>query len=175
MKTFAKHLRDFLIPMFVTIILPLTINQIEQRWFGRLLFAASTLQIVAGALVGLAGLVLLLFSIILMIRIAKSTVMPWDPSRNLVVAGPYRHLRNPMILGVVLLLIGEALVLASYGIAILALAFFILNTVYFIYFEEPHLEQQFGEEYRQYKAHVLRWVPRLKPWYPQEPSSENSV
>ena len=70
MKTALKHLRDFLIPNFVTIHLPLTIIQIEQNWFGRPLLAPSTLQIVAGALVGLAGLVFLLFSIILMIRIA---------------------------------------------------------------------------------------------------------
>jgi protein-S-isoprenylcysteine O-methyltransferase Ste14 len=175
MNILAKHLRDFLIPIIVTIILPLLINRTEQRQFSRPLIAPSVLQIMAGVLVGLAGLALMISSIILMIRIAKSTIMPWDPSQNLVVVGPYRHLRNPMILGVILLLLGEALVLSSYGISLLAMAFFILNTVYFICFEEPQLEKQFGEAYRQYKAHVPRWVPRIRPWHPQESSSENTA
>ena len=175
MKTFAKHLRDFLIPIFVTIILPLVINRLEYHYFGRPLHTQSAIQMAAGAWVVLSGLGLMLSSIILMIRIAKSTVMPWDPSKNLVVAGPYRHLRNPMILGVILLLIGEALVFCSYGIAILATGFFVLNTLYFIYFEEPKLEQQFGEAYRQYKANVPRWLPRTRAWYPKEASSQSKL
>lgn len=168
MKTLAKHLRDFLIPIFVTVILPFWINRTEHRLYGRPLITPSVVQLVAGVLVGLVGLALMMTSIIVMIRIAKSTIMPWDPSQNLVVTGPYRHLRNPMILGVIILLIGEALALSSYGIALLATGFFILNTAYFILFEEPQLEQQFGETYRQYKANVPRWQPRIKPWNPEE-------
>lgn len=168
MKTVAKHLRDFIIPIVMTLLLPWGINRLEYHHFGRPLLTSASIQLAAGVLIGLAGLALMLFSIVLMIRIAKSTVMPWDPSQNLVITGPYRHLRNPMILGVILLLIGEALILCAYGIAILALAFFILNTVYFVYFEEPKLEQQFGQEYRQYKANVPRWLPRTTPWHPQE-------
>ena len=175
MKTITKHIRDFLIPIFVTIVLPLTINRAEHLRFGRPLLAQSALLVIAGVLVGLAGVGLMLSAIILMIRIAKSTVMPWDPSQHLVVAGPYRHLRNPMILGVILLLLGEALILSSYGIAILALAFFILNTIYFIYVEEPRLEKQFGEAYRHYTVHVPRWLPRVKPWYPQDSASGNKA
>jgi protein-S-isoprenylcysteine O-methyltransferase Ste14 len=167
-KTAAKHLRDFIIPIFVTLILPLIINDREYRWFQRPRLAQTPLQLVLGAVIGLAGLALMVTSMVLMIRIAQSTVMPWDPSKKLVVVGPYRHLRNPMLLGVVLLLIGEALVLASYGIVFLAVGFFILNTLYFIVFEEPQLEQQFGEEYRQYQANVPRWLPRLKPWRPED-------
>jgi len=168
MKTIVKHLRDLLIPVVVVIILPIGINRLEHRMFGRPLFAQGVLLLGVGVLIGLGGLALALSSMILMIRIAKSTIMPWDPSQNLVVAGPYRHLRNPMILGVILLLVGEALVLSSYGIAIMAIIFFILNTVYFIYFEEPHLEKQFGEAYRRYKAHVPRWRPRVAPWRPEK-------
>jgi len=157
----------------MTIILPLWINHIEQRLFSRPFRTQSVIQMITGILVGLSGLVLMLTSIIFMIRIAQSTVMPWDPSKQLVIQGPYRHLRNPMILGVILLLVGEALVLMSYGIAILATAFFLLNTVYFIYFEEPSLEAQFGEAYRRYKTNVPRWLPRLKPWHSEEDAHED--
>ena len=78
-----------------------------------------------------------------------------------------------MILGVIILLFGEAVVLSSYGIAILAGVFFIGNTAYFIFFEEPCLEAQFREAYRRYKANVPRWLPRLKPWHPGKDSHEN--
>ena len=85
MKTISRHMRDFLIPIFMTIILPLLINAMENRWFQRPLLAESTSQFTAGIVIVLAGLALLITSIVLMIRIAKSTVMPWDPSQNLVV------------------------------------------------------------------------------------------
>ena len=126
-----------------------------------------------GLVVSLFGLALMITSIVLMIRISHSTVMPWDLSKNLVVKGPYRHLRNPMILGVFILLIGEALILSSVGVAILGVVFFFLNTIYFIHFEEPELEEQFGNEYRQYQTNVPRLLPRIKPWYPQKGTHDN--
>jgi protein-S-isoprenylcysteine O-methyltransferase Ste14 len=58
------------------------------------------------------------------------------------------------------------LLFASYGIALLAIFFFVLNTVYFIFSEEPGLERRFGSEYNEYKKNVPRWIPRLKPWRP---------
>ena len=173
MKPIIKHLRDFMIPIFMTILLPLIINNREYHWFQRPLITRSTLQLMLGLVVSLFGLALMITSIVLMIRIAQSTVMPWDPSKNLVVKGPYRHLRNPMILGVTILLVGQALVLSSYGVAILAIAFIIINTAYFILFEEPKLEERFGEEYRQYQDNVPRWLPRIKPWHPQEGTHDN--
>ncbi len=69
--------------------------------------------------------------------------MPWAPSKHLVVAGPYRFLRNPMILGVTLVLIGEALILPTLGIAVFALGFFTLDMVYIPNFKEPELAGQF--------------------------------
>ena len=92
--------------------------------------------------------------------------MPWDPTRKLVVAGAYRYVRNPIILSVIILLAGEALFFGSYGIAVLAILFFVINSLYFIFSEEPGLEKRFGEAYREYKKNVPRWIPRWKPWDP---------
>ena len=166
MKRVWRHVRDLMIPVFMTLLLPLMINLYEHQRFKRPLVTLSSVQMVVGVIVGLAGLAVMISSIVLMIRVAKSTVMPWDPSQRLVIAGPYRHLRNPMILGVVILLIGEALVLSSFGIAILAVVFFFGNTFYFIYSEEPKLEERFGQAYRSYKDNVPRWLPRVKAWKP---------
>ena len=150
------------------IVLPLGINFAEYRWGGQPLIAASPFSLLAGSLVGLAGLVLLVASIRFIIIYANTTVMPWVPSESLVIRGPYRRLRNPMILGVVLVMVGEGLVLGSFGVLAVALVFFIGNTVYFIFSEEPKLEERFGEPYREYKVNVHRWWPRLKPWEPKE-------
>ena len=85
---------------------------------------------------------------------------PDDPPRR---RGPYRHVRNPMISGVLAVPIGEGLLLGSTGILIWAAAFLAINTIYFIASEEPGLEHRFGDEYREYKANVPRWLPRKTP------------
>ena len=71
-----------------------------------------------------------------------------------------------MILSLIITLVGEALFFSSYGIAALALLNFVLNSIYFVYMEEPELEKRFGEQYREYKKNVPRWIPRRKPWEP---------
>jgi protein-S-isoprenylcysteine O-methyltransferase Ste14 len=69
-----------------------------------------------------------------------------------------------MIMGVLTVLIGESLAILSFNILIWALIFFIINNVYFLVYEEPNLEKRFGNEYREYKRNVPRWIPRLKPF-----------
>ena len=92
------------------------------------------------------------------------TPAPWAPVRNFIVAGPYRYVRNPMLLGVNLFLTAEALLLQSIPILLWMIAFVALNTVYFAMSEEPQLEARFGKAYADYKRDVPRWVPRLSPY-----------
>ena len=94
-------------------------------------------------------------------RIGRGTLAPWDPTRQLVAAGPYRHVRNPMISAVLAVLIGEALVFASASLGLYAAIFFAINWLYFVLHEEPGLERRFGESYRRYKRAVPRWLPRF--------------
>jgi protein-S-isoprenylcysteine O-methyltransferase Ste14 len=72
--------------------------------------AWTVLRMVAGAALLLAGLVLFVWSLALFATIGRGTLAPWDPTRNLVAVGPYRYVRNPMISGVGLILLGEALI-----------------------------------------------------------------
>ena len=115
---------------------------------------------------GLFGLGLLLFGwcLILFARLGHGTLAPWDPTRRLVAVGPYRHVRNPMISGVALMLLGEATAADSRSLALWAAGFVLINHLYFLLAEEPGLERRFGDAYRVYRANVPRWVPRPRPW-----------
>jgi len=94
------------------------------------------------------------------------TPAPWQPIHNLIVTGPYRYTRNPMLTGVLLFLAAEATLLWSMPLYLWMAAFFVLNTVHFMVSEEPQLEKRYGEAYRHYKQHVPRWFPRLTPYDP---------
>jgi protein-S-isoprenylcysteine O-methyltransferase Ste14 len=158
------HLRDVLIlPFTVTVIVPFVLYPDPSPYIPDTLFMK-----ILGVLVGIPGLALLIYTIFLFGRIGHGTLAPWRPTRHLVVTGPYRYCRNPMITGVFFVLIGEALVLHSLYILVWAALFFLLNTVYFIVREEPDLYKRFGDEYLRYKEKVPRWIPRLTPYHPEQ-------
>ncbi len=123
-------------------------------------------NLVAGILLAAAGLALAHWTMRLFVTLGKGTPAPWDPPTRLVVRGPYAHVRNPMISAVLMMLPAEALLLQSWPIAIWWVVFAIGNMIYFPFSEEPGLEHRFGDDYRQYKANVPRWIPRLTPWSP---------
>lgn len=118
-----------------------------------------------------AGLFLAIWTVSLFVRVGEGTPAPWDPPQKLVVRGPYRHVRNPMITSVLFMLLGESLMLQSWPIGGWGLFFFLVNSIYFPLSEEKGLERRFGDDYLTYKANVPRWFPRLSPWRP--PGEEN--
>ena len=79
--------------------------------------------------------------------------------------GPYRHVRNPMITGVALLLAAQALWAGSWILAAWLAIFLGVNHAFFLLVEEPGLVARFGEGYRVYTMHVPRWMPRRTPWH----------
>lgn len=121
-----------------------------------------------GPAIFLGGFVLFIASVRLFILVGNGTLAPWNPTKKLVIRGLYRHMRNPMILGVVTMLLAEALFFFSYPLLCWALFFFLLNHLYFVISEEPGLAKRFGEEYLEYKQNVPRWLPRIKAWRPEE-------
>ena len=91
----------------------------------------------------------------------KGTLAPWDPPKHLVTVGLYRFTRNPMYVGVLLLLCGWSVLagsplLAGYTV-FLAIAFHLRVVLY----EEPRLKTQFGSEWPNYAATVPRWFSLL--------------
>ncbi len=110
------------------------------------------------------GLSLMVATIRLFVTVGKGTLAPWEPTQKLVVQGVYRHVRNPMISGVILVLLGEALLTASLPLFCWFLVAALINAAYIPLSEEPGLVKRFGEDYLIYKRNVPRWVPRWTPW-----------
>ncbi len=123
---------------------------------------------IAGVLSIAVGLLLVVSTIRLFASVGRGTLAPWDPTRRLVVRGPYRHVRNPMISGVLFILLGEAALFASVPLLLWFAAVLVVNAVYMPLVEEPGLQRRFGEDYERYRAHVPRWLPRLRPWDGEE-------
>lgn len=114
------------------------------------------------------GLILAGWTMSLFIRFGDGTAAPWDPPQKLVVRGPYRHVRNPMITGAIMILAAETLLVSSWPLAAWFIIFTVGNAVYMPAVEEKSLQRRFGDEYTTYKQHVPRWVPRLRPWRQEE-------
>jgi protein-S-isoprenylcysteine O-methyltransferase Ste14 len=94
----------------------------------------------------------------------RGTLAPWDPPRRLVAHGPYRFVRNPMIGGVICILIGESCIFRSMALAQWSGLFTLINAIYIPALEEPMLLARFGETYRSYMLAVPRFLPRWRPW-----------
>jgi len=118
---------------------------------------------IVGAGVIALGLVLMVKTTLMFATIGKGTLAPWDPPQRLVVRGVYRHVRNPMISGVIFVLFGEAILFGAIPLFVWFGAFALANIVYIPCIEERDLERRFGEGYLQYKQNVPRWIPRVKP------------
>ncbi len=111
-----------------------------------------------------SSLTLIIWTVTLFMKFGKGTPAPWDPPQRLVIRGPYRFVRNPMILGVLFFLLAESIFFESWLLFGWMIIFFIGNAIYFPLVEERGLEERFGRDYRRYKEQVPGWIPRLKPW-----------
>lgn len=119
---------------------------------------------VLGAALIVAGLPILLDSFARFALQGLGTPAPVMPPKRLVVTGLYRYVRNPMYVAVTALIAGQGSLFGSvtvleYG-AIVWAGFFLFVVAY----EEPALGEQFGDEYKRYRANVRRWLPRITPW-----------
>jgi protein-S-isoprenylcysteine O-methyltransferase Ste14 len=163
-----RHILSILIlPFSVTIIVPLILllptGLFAPGW--ALAMPWQLIPIGVGLAILGVGLWLLIRTIRLFAVQGRGTLAPWDPPTHLVVRGIYRHVRNPMISGVMAMLLGESILLGSRPLALWWALFTGVNLLVIPLVEEPQLEARFGAAYREYKQHVPRWIPRLRPWY----------
>jgi protein-S-isoprenylcysteine O-methyltransferase Ste14 len=117
---------------------------------------------VAGAVVAVAGAVLALACILTFVVVGKGTPAPFDPPRRLVVAGPYRWMRNPMYAGGAMAMSGAALFYQSWALFAYVAAFLAVTHVFVVAYEEPTLRRLFDGDYEAYCARVPRWCLSLR-------------
>lgn len=123
---------------------------------------ASVASVLIGAAAWIAGFALLARTSRLFAR-HGGALAPWNPPTRIVLEGPYRHVRNPMISGIFLMLVGEAAAFLSPWLGGW-FCFFVLAQFAYVHFdEEPALRKRFGAAYEHYCREVPRWIPRLKP------------
>ena len=90
------------------------------------------------------------------------TPAPVAPTRRLVVNGFYRFVRNPMYLAVAAMIFGQAVLFASWGVAVYGVVIAVAVDTFVRRYEEPTLREAYGEEYAAYRAAVPRWIPRFR-------------
>jgi len=123
----------------------------------------------AGGLLICAGLVPVVRSFIEFIR-TNGTPVPMASPPRLVVSGCYRYVRNPIYVGFIAILIGEALLSGSPGMLEYTAVAWSIGAAGVRFYEEPTLARKFEAEYQDYRHAVRAWIPRLHPWTPAQPS-----
>ena len=110
------------------------------------------------------GLIPLALGIILSLTADKTlkkhgnTVEPFEESTRLITTGVYKYSRNPMYLGMVLIMIGVALLMGSLTPYIMVPGFIVAIEQVFIRAEESMLHEKFGHDWKAYRANVRRWL-----------------
>jgi protein-S-isoprenylcysteine O-methyltransferase Ste14 len=167
-----RHLLSIaILPFTVTVLVPWWIRpRNEKSVFEIPLSQGQGALMGLGFVVMVVGLILFVSSLQRFATDGKGTLAPWDPPRAFVASGPYRYVRNPMISGVILILLGEAAILQTRNQVAWATGFFALNALMIPLFEEPQLRARFGEPYAEYCRNVGRLIPRLTPWEPGAPT-----
>jgi len=154
MILFLKNLLfTLLVPGTVAVYIPLLIA--NKRFLGSgFLFPVAIVILALGASI-------LLWCIWDFATFGRGTPAPIDPPNRLVVRGLYRYTRNPMYLGVLTVILGWTILFQSIHLLFYAVIVGCAFHLTVVFYEEPHLQRKFGDEYNQYRSRVGRWLPRL--------------
>ena len=154
--------RNFIVTLLFTIfggpgILGVYLPGAITRW--RIPASPMSLRVLAWLLI-VIGLVPLAESIARFMWVGRGTLVPFAPTETLVISGFYRHVRNPMYVGVLAGVAGQMILFHSFALAayavLLALGFHLFVTRY----EEPTLRRRYGAHYDAFCRSVPRWIPR---------------
>ena len=97
---------------------------------------------------------------------AGGTPMPIAPTQRLVVTGFNRYVRNPMYVGLLVAILGQAVLFGSRALVVYAAIVCSAVASFVHWYEEPTLVRQYGSEYEEYRRNVPAWISRWRPWKP---------
>jgi protein-S-isoprenylcysteine O-methyltransferase Ste14 len=133
------------------------------HWSVQAPFPGFSLLRGVGALLIIAGILVLLDSFGRFALQGLGTPAPVSPPRRFVASGPYRYVRNPMYVAVLSAIAGQALFFGNLQLLAYAVLVGVVVHLFVVTYEEPKLRATFGEEYEAFCAHVPRWLPRIRP------------
>lgn len=122
---------------------------------------------IIGAILVAAGVIVLVHAFVRFVVEGAGTPAPVAPTERLVVGGLYRYVRNPMYLGVLATIVGQALLLGQPVLLAYALVTLVLFAAFVRWYEEPVLSHRFGAQYDAYRRAVPAWWPRRRAWKPE--------
>ena len=108
------------------------------------------------------GILVVLRAFIRFVREGRGTPAPVAPTEQLVVGGDFRYVRNPMYVGVVATILGQALLFLDLWLFVYAVVAWAVMASFVHWYEEPVLSRQYGREYEDYRRAVPAWLPRLR-------------
>jgi protein-S-isoprenylcysteine O-methyltransferase Ste14 len=123
---------------------------------------------VLGAILLVAGLIMLIQAFVRFVVEGLGTPVPIAAPERLVVGGLYRYVRNPMYVAIRAAIVGQALLLGQLGLLLYVAAVWLISAAFVRFYEEPALTRRFGADYEAYRRAVPAWWPRLRPWNPSE-------
>jgi protein-S-isoprenylcysteine O-methyltransferase Ste14 len=133
------------------------------RWEFREPLPGWVVAQVLGVVLICAGLVPAVHAFVEFTR-AGGTPAPVAPTERLVVSGFNRYVRNPMYVGLLVVVLGQALLFGQLGLVVYAAVMWAVTAAFVHWYEEPTLVGQYGAEYEAYRRAVPAWWPRLRPW-----------
>jgi protein-S-isoprenylcysteine O-methyltransferase Ste14 len=139
------------------IVLPLLIWRLEYGSF--FVLVRSTFSMLLGSALFVTGFLLALVAGYQLIVTGYGTPLPLDPPQKLVTTGPYRYVRNPQAIAMVLMVVGEILIFRSRFLWTLLPLTLLYLEGFVARWEERQLLQQHGQEYIEYKSKVRKWIP----------------
>jgi protein-S-isoprenylcysteine O-methyltransferase Ste14 len=128
------------------------------RW--KIPAAPAPLRALAWALI-VAGLFPLAESITRFVWAGHGTLVPFAPTEKLVISGFYRYVRNPMYLGVLAGIAGQAVLFHSLSLLVYMIVLAAGFHLFVVFYEEPALRRKYGGSYELFCQKVPRWIPRL--------------
>ncbi len=120
-----------------------------------------------GVILIVAGVAVLLHAFVRFVVEGAGTPAPIAPTERLVVGGLYRYVRNPMYVGVLAAIAGQALLLGQAVLLTYGLIMFAIVAAFVRLYEEPVLARRYRAQYDAYRRAVPAWWPRLRPWRPE--------
>lgn len=130
----------------------------------RMPFSGFLPQTLLGALLIITAIAVLVHCFARFALEGSGTPAPIAPTEKLVVGGVYRFVRNPMYVAVLSIIVGQAMLFASWAVLLYAIVVAVAVGSFVRLYEEPTLARRYGAQYEAYRRAVPGWLPRLTPW-----------